>query len=190
MPRSRKSKRSGLKTCRNRNHKMQRGGELTPMSKYAYNEDAFDAIKQYFLGLIEIDAEYLNKDVFFDKIKTKIKSLPADNEFLTELDSLMSAINKNNRDDMDAEFEVMDHIGLRYGKTVKEMSAIVLLGDDEDPERLYRKDSDVRHVIYEFLTSLPKFNGARAQQRQNAFVGLQGQGGLPANMAREVASFL
>lgn len=160
------------------------------MSKYAYNEDAFDAIKQYFLGLIEIDAEYLNKDVFFDKIKTKIKSLPADNEFLTELDSIMSAINKNNNDHMNAEFEVMDYIAEHSGETIIEMAAIVLLGDESDSERLYRKDSYVRSILLDYFSSLPKFNGARAQQRQNAFVGLQGQGGLYPNAARLVTSYL
>ncbi len=160
------------------------------MSKYAYNEDAFDAIKHHFLNVIEIDAEYLNKDVFFDKIKTKIKSLPADNEFLTELDSLMKHINKNNNDAMNAEFEVMDHIEMHSGETIIEMAAIVLLGDESDSERLYRKDSDVRSILLDYFSLLPKFNQRRAQQRQNAFVGLQGQGGLNRNMAREVASFL
>jgi hypothetical protein len=193
MPRSRKSKHSGLKTCRNhnRNHKRQRGGELTPMSKYAYNEDAFDAIKQDFLDLIEINVEYLNKDVFFDKIKTKIKSLSTDNAFLTELDTLMKAINYNNNNAVnDAEYEVMDHIAMHSGETIIEIAAIVLLGDESDPERLYRKDSDVRRFVFEYMSSLPEFNQRRVEQRQNAFVGLQGQGGLPANVAGKVMSYL
>ncbi len=161
------------------------------MSKYAYNEDAFDAIKQDFLDLIEINVEYLNKDVFFDKIKTKIKSLSTDNAFLTELDTLMKAINYNNNNAVnDAEYEVMDHIAMHSGETIIEIAAIVLLGDESDPERLYRKDSDVRRFVFEYMSSLPEFNQRRVEQRQNAFVGLQGQGGLPANVAGKVMSYL
>jgi hypothetical protein len=164
------------------------------MSKYAYNEDAFDAIKQRFLDLVVIDLKYLNRDAFFEDIKPYFKTICSDNEFITELDAIMRSMNNNNNNNsninFNAENEVLDHISTNTGETSINIASIVLLNDEYDPERLYEKDNDVRHIIYEFLTSLPKFNGARSQQRQNAFVGLQGQGGLPANMAREVASFL
>ncbi len=159
------------------------------MSKYAYNEDAFDAIKQDFLDLIVIDVEYLNKDAFFDKIKTKIKSLSTDNAFLTELDTLMN-LDGNNNNNGDAEYEVMDHIAMHSGETMIELADIVLLGDTKDSDRLYRKDSDVRGIVFNYFFELPEFNQRRAQQRQNAFVGLQGKDGLNRNTAREVASYI
>jgi hypothetical protein len=44
--------------------------------------------------------------------------------------------------------------------------------------------------LFKYFSSLPEFNQRRAEQRTNSYVGLQGQGGLPANVAREVASYL
>ncbi len=191
MPISRKSKRPGLKTCRNRNRKRQRGGELALMSKYAYNEDAFDAIKQRFLDLVVVELKYLNRDVFFEDIKPYFKTICSDNEFITELDTLMSHLNDNDSNiNFNAENDIIDHIAMNTGETSINIAAIVLLNDKSNTDRLYRIDSEVRHIIFEFLSALPEFNQRRAEQRKNAYVGLQGQGGLPANAAREVASYL
>ncbi len=193
MPRTRKSKHTARKTYRNRNrnHKRQRGGELTLMNKYAYNEDVFDASKQDFLDLIEIDEEYLNKDVFFDKIKTTIKSLSTDNAFLTELDTLMK---DDTLEDLEEKTSVLDDI--LYGReTIKKLAAIVYLGAPIDHDRLnddkyYGVYTGTLVSLFKYFSSLPEFNQRRAEQRKNTYVGLQGQGGLPANVAREVASYL
>lgn len=96
----------------------------------------------------------------------------------------------SNNSNFDVEDIVIDHIAMNTGETSMNIASIVLLNDTDNYDRLLEIDSNLIHIIYEFLSSLPKFNEARAQQRQNAFIGLQGQGGLVANMAREVSSYL
>jgi hypothetical protein len=212
---TRKMRRPGLKTRKHHTYRnRQRGGELTVLNKFKFIEDKFNEIKQQFLDLVVIDVKYLNKDIFFDDIKTNIKSICSDEMFLTHIDSIMNptknnnninnnSIRSNNNNsnnnnsirsnnsniniDMD---EVREYILGVKGFIILEITHIVLLDDTTNSERLDEIDSDVGEIVVNYLLSLPEINRRRAQQRQNVFMGLQGQRGLPSNIAREVTTYL
>ncbi len=186
MPKSRKTRRPGLKTRRHR------GGELTLLNTYKFNEDAFNNIKNEFLELTVIDLRYLRSDIFFNDIKNKIQNICSDKLFLEDFDGFLNSyyeIEEERREAILHNDETQELILERKGIVIMEIAMIVLLGDTINEFRVEDIEKDVRRIVVNYLLSLREINMARVKQRQNAYIGLQGQGGLPANVAREVAKF-